>query len=351
MLIPPESIRNITQLSYERIPNMRSKGTMTKNKGNADHMLEITLYFYEDAGINGIDYQYTTPNNTTFNYKMNGLRSLIAQFKIAPFLPIENGFINDVLGIEAVALMNMNISNVEGYPRLLKVILTLREFNYRLYMPDMPISEKEEDENSISQMNPFFAKCFNWEIFRYYYQRSIMAGNDLAIIEEYDGITSYNYNLQYYTNKNAIGPWLFCGNSLRANGEISFYIPDEDWLKAALQVKKDRDDYQLTNEANVTLSAEAQQYVTKLAQLAYSINEIRTSKNEELAEVLNDLFAGVRNKKHTLEALDITLDKKVTTESIDNIGTIYVKYTKDGEGIPNGQILRIEYINPIKKAI
>ena len=351
MLIPPESIRNITQLSYERIPNMRSKGTMTKNKGNADHMLEITLYFYEDAGINGIDYQYTTPNNTTFNYKMNGLRSLIAQFKIAPFLPIENGFINDVLGIEAVALMNMNISNVEGYPRLLKVILTLREFNYRLYMPDMPISEKKEDENSISQMNPFFAKCFNWEIFRYYYQRSIMAGNDLAIIEEYDGITSYNYNLQYYTNKNAIGPWLFCGNSLRANGEISFYIPDEDWLKAALQVKKDRDDYQLTNEANVTLSAEAQQYVTKLAQLAYTINEIRTSKNEELAEVLNDLFTGVRNKKHTLEALDITLDKKVTTESIDNIGTIYVKYTKDGEGIPNGQILRIEYINPIKKAI
>ena len=35
---------------------MRSKGTMAKNKGNVDHMLELTLYFYEDAGINGISY-------------------------------------------------------------------------------------------------------------------------------------------------------------------------------------------------------------------------------------------------------------------------------------------------------
>ena len=160
MLIPPESIRNVTQLSYERIPVMRSKGTMAKDKNNAQQLLEITLYFYEEAGINGIDYIYTSPNGTTFTYKMNGLRSLIAQFKIAPYLPIENGYINDVLGIEAVALQNMNISNVEGYPRLMKVVLTLQEFNYRMFMPDMPIDD-EEQEGSIAEMNPMFAKAFN----------------------------------------------------------------------------------------------------------------------------------------------------------------------------------------------
>ena len=160
MLIPPESIRNVTQLSYERVPTMRSKGTMAKDKDNAQHLLEITLYFYEEAGINGIDYVYTSPNGTTFTYKMNGLRSLIAQFKIAPYLPIENGYINDVLGIEAVALQNMNISNVEGYPRLMKVVLTLQEFNYRMFMPDMPIDD-EEQEGSIAEMNPMFAKAFN----------------------------------------------------------------------------------------------------------------------------------------------------------------------------------------------
>ena len=160
MLIPPESIRNVTQLSYERVPTMRSKGTMAKDKNNAQQLLEITLYFYEEAGINGIDYVYTSPNGTTFTYKMNGLRSLIAQFKIAPYLPIENGYINDVLGIEAVALQNMNISNVEGYPRLMKVVLTLQEFNYRMFMPDMPIDD-EEQEGSIAEMNPMFAKAFN----------------------------------------------------------------------------------------------------------------------------------------------------------------------------------------------
>ena len=65
-----------------------------------------------------------------------------------------------MLGIEAVALQNMNISNVEGYPRLMKVVLTLQEFNYRMFMPDMPIDD-EEQEGSIAEMNPMFAKAFN----------------------------------------------------------------------------------------------------------------------------------------------------------------------------------------------
>lgn len=163
MLIPPESIKNITQTTYERIPNMRSKGTQAKHKGNNEQMLELTLYFYEDIGINGIDYIYTTPNGTSFEYKMDGLRSLIAQFKIAPFLPIENGYINDVLGIEAVALSNLSIQNVQGFPRLLKVILTLKEFNYRVYMPDMPLDEDtgKEDNEYLAKMPPLFAKSFN----------------------------------------------------------------------------------------------------------------------------------------------------------------------------------------------
>lgn len=162
MLIPPESIRNITQVFYEKIPNMRSKGTMAKQVGQNEQMLELTLYFYEDAGINGIKYDYTTPSGDKLTYYMNGLRSLLAQFKIAPFLPIENGYINDVLGIEAVSMQNIYIQTVEGFPRLLKVVLTLREFNYRTFMPDLPISDDQEDnESTLSELNPMFAKCFN----------------------------------------------------------------------------------------------------------------------------------------------------------------------------------------------
>ena len=297
MLIPPESIRNVTQLSYERIPNMRSKGTMAKDKGNAEQLLEITLYFYEEAGINGIEYICTTPNGTTMKYYMNGLRSLIAQFKVAPFLPIENGYINDVLGIEAVALQNLSIQNVQGYPRLLKTILTLKEFNYRIFMPDMPIDESG-DSGSVSKMTPMFAKCFNWEIFRYYYQRSIMAGETLANMELRGGFASYDYNRLYYSHKNSIGPFFFCGEHSN-KGEVSFYIPDENWLNNALQVKKQRDETTtLTDTSSLELSDNAKAYVNVLANLMYNINKIKKGNSKKFNTALENFIGKAVKKKH-----------------------------------------------------
>ena len=356
MLIPPTNIRNISQLSYERIPNMRSKGTMAKNKGNVDHMLELTLYFYEDAGINGISYKYTTPSGELLTYKLDGLRSLLAQFKIAPFLPIENGYINDVLGIEAVALQNLNISNVDGIPRLLKVILTLREFNYRLYMPDMPIAEND-NEGSVAKMQPLFAKAFNWELFRYYYQRAIIAGDDLALIEESKGFTDYSYNLKYYSNKNTVGPWMFCG-PLSAIGNISFYIPDENWLNQALQVKKNRDSYILSNLANVELSDRAKSYMGVLSKLADDLRDLRTNHNcPEFYNALDELFSKVKNKEIEIYLSVSSLSNKqlkdegITTSNIDNttsLGSlILIKNTK--KNIHND--LRQYFLSKIKDAL
>lgn len=349
MLIPPENIRNVTQLSYERVPTMRSKGTMAKDKGNAEQLLEITLYFYEEAGINGIDYTYTSPNGTSFKYKMNGLRSLIAQFKIAPYLPIENGYINDVLGIETVALQNMNISNVEGYPRLLKVILTLQEFNYRVFMPDMPIDE--EEEGSIAQMNPMFAKAINWELFRYYYQRALMAGDELADIEIDGGYATYNYNLKYYQNKNALGPWIFCG-PLSSKGEISFYIPDEDWLNSALQVKKEKDSSYLTTESSVTLSDRAEAYITKLANLANNIKKIRAGGNNEFNKALDNFIGkAVRKEIGIAVSPPFFLGDGKTYETIDRTGEtcITVKNISDSVSLDSLEI-RDNYIIPLKDA-
>lgn len=299
MLIPPESIRNITQCTYERIPNMRSKGTQAKHKGHNEQMLELTLYFYEDVGINGIDYVYTSPNGTSFEYKMDGLRSLIAQFKIAPFLPIENGYINDVLGIEAVALSNMSIQNVEGFPRLLKVILTLKEFNYKVYMPDIPIDKDtgKEDNEKLAEMPPMFAKSFNWEIFRYYYQRSIIAGTNLNLME----FNSYEYNLQYYTHKNTVGPWWYeCGPKVN-KGEISFYIPDENWLANALQIKKDRDENLLTPTSSIDLSDDAKTFVKSLSELALALDSVENYKNEKFNIAIENLIGNAVKKKHFIK--------------------------------------------------
>lgn len=276
MLVPPESIRNITQVFYERLPNMRSKGTMTKQVGQNEQMLEVTLYFYEEAGINGIPYQVETPSGETLTYYMNGLRSLLAQFKLTPYLPIENGYINDVLGIEAVSMQNINIQTVEGFPRLLRVVLTLREFNYRTFMPDLPVDDNDSDDTArISELNPMFAKCFNWEIFRYYYQRAIIAGEDLKSME----FASYDYNLQFYTHKNTLQPFYFCSPP-GMGSKISFYIPDEIWLQNALQVKKARESTVLTDTASVEeLSDNAKKFCANLSTLFSRIKKLNEVKD------------------------------------------------------------------------
>ena len=247
-LIPPTAIRNMSGVEYEKVNILRGKGSMVKGVTAREQYLEIDLYFYDEYGINGIPYEETLPNGQKMTYYMNGLRSLIAQFKVAPYLPIENTYINDVLGIEAVSLVNLNVNTVEGFPRLLQATLTLRDFNYRIFMPDIPfdyglkVSEDNqtveaqiENMNQITEMNPIFAKCFHWEIFRYYYQRLIAQGSMLAQFP----YNSPEYNDQFYKSRNPLKPINFCDKS----DTISFFTPDEDWLSSALAVKKDRDFY------------------------------------------------------------------------------------------------------------
>ena len=236
MLIPPQNIRSISSIDYERVGIMRGKGSMVKNQTNREMFLEVDLFFYNEDGINGIDTLVTLPNGEEMTYYMNGLRSLIAQFKVAPYLPIENQFVNDVLGIEAVSLVNLSVNTVEGIPRLLQATLTLRDFNYRIYMPDIPIDYGYNQVSEIAVMDPIFAKCFNWEVFRYYYQRSISFGSKIKEEQTYN---TYEYNKEIYYYKEALQPVRFC----EYGSHISFYVPDENWLKTALQIKKDKEKY------------------------------------------------------------------------------------------------------------
>ena len=232
-LIPPEAIHTSSSLDYERLPILRGKGSIMKNRTNIEEILELELYFNNEYGINGIPYHYETPSGEKLTYHMNGLRSLIAQFRVAPYLPIENHYINDVLNIEAVTLVNMSVSTVDGFPRLLKVVLTLREFNYRVFMPDLPLPDYDENSKEISQMQHIFAKCFDWELFRYYYQRGIMNG-DLLSNYEFNGVA---YNDMMYSNKNVYK------NVDLKDSNVEFYVPDVTWLKYALQAKKTKDKY------------------------------------------------------------------------------------------------------------
>ena len=356
ILIPPESIRNITQVGYERIPNMRSKGTMAKQMGQNEHMLELTLYFYGEDGINGIPYKHTFPNGEEQIYYMNGLRSLIAQFKVTPYLPIENGYINDVLGIEAVSLMNMNIESVKGFPRLYKVILSLREFNYRTFMPDLPVEDEfGENNGKLAELNPMFAKSFDWDIFRYYYQRGINAGQKLAAIANTDGYGTYSWNLQYYTNKNTIGPWDPCGLGDLNSSSVSFYIPDENWLEQALQLKKKRDSDYLSNYSAVELSENAKEYLTGLSLLDEAINKVKTKQAPDFERQVSQLFS-----LHGKDNMNVVMDapikfaqgkkKEVFTENITDSLNYSAVYLLNGKDRINKKEFQNNYISHIYNA-
>lgn len=243
LLIPPENIRSLSNIDYEKVSIMRGKGSMVKNNTNRDMFLEVDLYFYNGSGINGIQKDVKLPNGDEVTYFVDGLRSLIAQFKVAPYLPIENQFVNDVLGIEAVSLVNLTMSTVEGIPRLLRATLTMRDFNYRIYMPDVPIDYSSHQVSEIAEMNPIFAKCFNWEVFRFYYQRMISYGEKLKEIESQSGYDSLEYKKEFYSKKEALQPVFFCEKDGFGGSNISFYTPDENWLKAALSIKKDKEFY------------------------------------------------------------------------------------------------------------
>ena len=261
-LIPPTSIRNVSSVEYEKVNILRGKGSMVKGLNNKEQYLEIDLYFYDDYGINGIPYEYTFPNGKKMTYYMDGLRSLVAQFHVAPYLPIENQYINDILGIEAVSLVNLNIRTVEGFPRLLQATLTLRDFNYRIFMPDVPIDYENKDLSEISEMNPIFAKCIHWEVFRYYYQRAILRGEQLFDFE----YGTKEYFTELYNNKTAFQATGFCDYS----DEVSFYVPDENWLKVALEIKKERD-YYGQSPIEINLSEGAKNFIKELASVAPSL--------------------------------------------------------------------------------
>ena len=324
-LIPPQNIRSLSNIDYEKVGIMRGKGSMVKNNANRDMFLEVDLFFYNDAGINGIPKEVILPNKSKKTYYMNGLRSLIAQFKVAPYLPIENQFVNDVLNIEAVSLVNLNVSTVEGVPRLLQATLTLREFNYRIYMPDIPIDYSYNQYSEITEMNPIFAKCFHWEVFRFYYQRMISYGN---YQKEFD-YNTVAYNKELYNKKEVLQPVYFCEKDGFGASAISFYIPDENWLKAALSIKKDKEFYGqdiISTESSQT----AKDWIKNMSESATCIKGLADSTtNSYVEKFLKDdtVYVSVQKDSDDVIIKNVTSTNKTNMKSskVSNIITSYIK--------------------------
>ena len=127
-----------TYTQSERMDLMRAKGSATKTSPNQHRIIAMDIYFNEDRGINGAAWATELPNGLKAVYSLNGLRAVMSMFRFTPYLPITNKFVNKTLGIDAVYLNGLHVQQVSGYPKLIQATITMTEFKWTVYMPDMP---------------------------------------------------------------------------------------------------------------------------------------------------------------------------------------------------------------------
>lgn len=159
--ISPLSIASMRETKGMKIPTLRSRNSLQTGTGYSNQTLTIELYFSGLDDINGKPTNNPIPGEAM--YYRNGLRPLIAQFMKAPFLPIENELINGSLDIHEVALQDLQIETVPGFPNCIKATLILLRFNHTTFMPQ----------------SDWFEGHFCWPLYRWYYQRMMQPSEKL----------------------------------------------------------------------------------------------------------------------------------------------------------------------------
>lgn len=227
-MIPPTSIKMVSQTKTSKTHLIRAKGSIQKTLPKSERIIQLDLYFNGDQGINGIPIKQKLPNGMEKIYMMNGLRSLIAQFKLTPFMPIHNKYINEILNIDAVALASYTINTMPNYPRTLQVTLMMYEFEWRQYMP----SQSVPDVKGSSIYRNLFSDTIHFPLLRYYYQQAIERGDDL----KNGDLKAFKPNTPEYIkatigNRTALQPMDFM------HPLFDLYVPDEDTLSVRKQLK------------------------------------------------------------------------------------------------------------------
>lgn len=155
LTIPPLAIDSNRVSSINKVKTLRSKSSLMVKGGSSVSTLTLQLYFHDLESVNGR--KELMHKDKDRYYYMDGLRPLIAQFKKAPFLPIDNKYINEVLGIDSVALVNLSVQTVPGFPHSLAATLTLVKFEHEAYMVQ---AER-------------LGTAINYPMLRWYYQEAL----------------------------------------------------------------------------------------------------------------------------------------------------------------------------------
>lgn len=173
IIIPPSFITVIDNSQHDEIGIIRKKGSMNITRGFDKRYINIVFYLCGLEQING--YEVEGPDGIQY---MDGLRPLLAQFNVCPFVPVVNDLLNSKFGIFNVALSNLNASTVPGYKNVIEVNMTMNEVTLQPYteLPDC-----------------MFHDLIDWDLFRYQYQRQLIKGKTNSYLDLfYDKNTTAN---------------------------------------------------------------------------------------------------------------------------------------------------------------
>ena len=149
--VPPLSININTSFKTGSLTGgaLRQKNTPKFNSGYKETSITMRLFFpnyeeiwgisVEDASRIQLKDNFVIDFNSNSDKKidkfLSSLRGIVAAFKYSPFLPIKSSYLNNVYGITAVALSNIQIQTIPNFPFALAVDIELLNFNHKPLMP------------------------------------------------------------------------------------------------------------------------------------------------------------------------------------------------------------------------
>ena len=254
--IPPEFIQVKTVTEVNSNVGIRQMSSVKTKSGYQKKQIVITLFFNGIDQING----FKVESPFSYPYYMDGLRSLLAQFRRTPFLPVVNELLNDAHSIHNVALSGITINTVQGFPECLQVDITLMEFNAVPY---------------IEAPQFMFQSMIDWDLFRWYYQQ-VMRDDGKAYGREDLNVKLSKISESGLTNK------------------FSFSLLSEKVLSGVTQ---DNEDQNVTNPSN---------YIEVI--------------NDEMGISLSDLYCGYQN---ILPQIQLSKQASPCTQFIGGMDAIF----------------------------
>ena len=118
--VPPEFITVTTSTPSETINSLRKRGSIKVKRGYTRKNVTVQLFVTGTNQINGFKVDAPGPS---YHFFVDGLRPLLAQFITTPFVPVMNEMLNQQHDLFPVALNNIVVSPLDGFPNSYEIII------------------------------------------------------------------------------------------------------------------------------------------------------------------------------------------------------------------------------------